>query len=375
MIVRKLESLIRQKLPGGKAIVVLGPRQTGKTTLMKKIIGKSKVCLILNCDDPFVRTMLEDINTEQLKSVIGKHKMVFVDEAQRLINIGLTLKLITDQFPDVKLLVTGSSSLELSGEINEPLTGRKWEYMLYPVSWGELYDYSGYIAALQQLEQRLIYGMYPDVINHPGEEIEILKQLSGSYLYKDLLSYKGIRRPEILEKLLQALAFQVGNLVSYNELAALLQVDKNTVASYIDLLEKSYVIFKLQPLSRNLRNEISASRKIYFHDTGIRNAILNNFQPLAFRLDTGALWENFLVAERIKFLHYNQIFCNLYFWRTHQQREIDLVEESDGIFKAYEFKWRKEHSMKLPEIFSGEYKCNEIKVITKESFMPFLGVI
>jgi uncharacterized protein len=374
MILRKLESVIREKLSTGKAIVLLGPRQTGKTTLIEKIISQKENCLMLNCDDSFIRNNLQDANTEQLKAIIGNHKMVFIDEAQRVKNIGLVLKLITDQFKEVKLVVTGSSSLEIMSEINEPLTGRKWEYMLYPISWEELYDHSGYITMIQQLEQRMIFGMYPDVINNPGGETEILKQLSGSYLYKDLLAYKGIRKPEILEKLLRALAFQVGNLVSYNELANLVQVDKNTISNYIDLLEKTFVVFKLQPLSRNLRNEISASRKIYFYDNGIRNALLNNFLPLEYRTDTGALWENFLISERIKFLHYDRKFVNLYFWRTHQQQEIDLIEESNGIYHAYEFKWGKSKHIKIPISFSAEYNCDKILVINKDSFMPFLGI-
>jgi hypothetical protein len=374
MISRILESIILQKLSTGKAIVIMGPRQTGKTTLLEKIVQQYEKSIVLNCDDPFVSNRLQGINTEQLRSIIGSHDLVFIDEAQRVKNIGLTLKLITDQFKGVQLLVSGSSSLEIASEINEPLTGRKWEYMLYPISWKELYDHVGYISVLQQLEQRIIYGMYPDVINNTGNELEVLKQLASSYLYKDLLSYKGVRKPEILDKLLRALAFQVGNLVSYNELANLVQVDKNTIGNYIDLLEKTFVVFSVHPLSRNLRNEISTSRKIYFYDTGIRNALLNNFQPLEFRTDAGALWENFLIAERIKYLHYSRQFVNFYFWRTHQQQEIDWVEESAGRFKAYEFKWGKSRSKKIPSAFSEQYNCNEIEIINKDSFMPFLGI-
>jgi uncharacterized protein len=375
MIVRKLETIIRQKLYTGKAIILLGPRQTGKTTLVKEILRSETDCLTLTCDDLFVRNLLEGANIQQLRSILGKHTTIFIDEAQRVTNIGLTLKLIIDQFPNVRLLITGSSSLELANEINEPLTGRKWEYMLYPVSWQELLEHSNYVSVFQQLETRLIYGMYPDVLNNPGDETEILKQLAGSYLYKDLLSYKGIRKPYLLGKLVQALALQVGNPVSFNELASLLQVDKNTVSNYIDLLEKAFVIFRLQPLSRNLRNEISSLRKIYFFDNGIRNAVLNSFQPLQYRQDVGALWENFLIAERMKFLHYNRKFVNSYFWRTHQQREIDYIEESDGAFITFEFKWRKEGRIPVPSLFSREYQCNAINLVNKDSFMPFLGII
>jgi len=374
MIQRILESTIQEKIGDKKAIVILGPRQTGKTTLAEKIAMRFNDPLLLNCDDPYIRNQLEDANTEKLRSIIGNHILVVIDEAQRVKNIGLILKLITDQFKQVILLVTGSSSLEIASEINEPLTGRKWEYMLYPISWKELHDTFGYLKSMQQFEQRLIFGMYPEVINNPGNEIEILKQLSGSYLYKDILSYSGIRKPEILEKLLRALAWQTGNLVSYNELANLVQVDKNTVSNYIDLLEKAFVIFKLQPLSRNLRNEISAKRKIYFYDNGIRNALLNNFLSPEFRMDIGALWENFLVSERIKYLHYSRQYSNYYFWRTHQQQEIDWIEEANGKFTAYEFKWGKKKTKNIPSRFAEDYQCHNIEVIHPDNFLPFIGI-
>jgi uncharacterized protein len=374
MILRQLEHLIEEKLTTGKAIILLGPRQTGKTTLMMRILEKFPDPLILNCDDPFVRSRLQDANTEQLRRLIGKNTVVFIDEAQRVINIGITLKLITDQMKDVKLLVSGSSSLELANEIIEPLTGRKWEFMLYPLSWDEFQQDAGYLKAHQQFEQRIIFGMYPEIVTHPGNEIELINQLANSYLYKDLLSWKGIRKPEILEKLLKAIAFQIGNQVSYSELSNLVQVDKNTVMNYINLLEKAFVIFKVQPLSRNLRNEISTSRKIYFYDTGIRNALISNFQPFAFRNDIGALWENFLVTERIKFLHYSRSFVNFYFWRTHQQQEIDWVEESNGQFSAYEFKWNPGKRKRLPAAFSKAYNCKECRVVDQQNFIDFLEI-
>jgi predicted AAA+ superfamily ATPase len=374
MIERQLKKIIEQKYDTGKAIIVLGPRQTGKTTLIETILSEKESCLILNCDDPFIITQLEDANTETLKQIIGSNNIVFVDEAQRVKNIGLTLKLITDSINGVHLLVSGSSALELANEINEPLTGRKWEYFLYPVSWLELHNYTGYISAMQQLEQRIVYGMYPEVINQKGNEAETLKQITGSYLYKDLLSYKGIRKPEILEKLLKALAFQIGNQVSYNELANTVQVDKNTISTYIDLLEKAFVIFRLQPLSRNLRNEINTSRKIYFYDTGIRNSIINNLNPFGYRNDVGALWENFVIAERIKYTHYNAIYSNIYFWRSHQKQEIDYIEERAGKFFAYEFKWNADKTQKFPTSFIQSYPDSETHIINNRNFLPFLGI-
>ncbi len=373
MIKRKLEALIKSKLFKGKVIVVLGPRQTGKTTLLNKILEEQKDFLFLNGDDLNVRQELENAGSEKLKQIIGNHSFVFIDEAQRIKNIGLTAKIIVDMVKPKQLFISGSSALELANEINEPLTGRKWEYMLYPISWEEHVEHTDYFTASQQLEQRLIYGSYPDVINHPGEEKEILNQLTGSYLYKDLFTYKSIKKPDVLEKILRALALQLGNEVSYNEISRLVQIDKNTVQTYIDLLEKAYVIFRLQPLSRNLRTEISTSRKIYFYDNGIRNSLITNFNSLSIRNDKGALWENYLISERKKYNEYNNNWVNSYFWRTKQQQEIDLIEEKDGTLYAYEFKWQSTKKLKLPNKFAEAYPQHEFKVISQENFTEFTG--
>lgn len=371
-IPRKLEDLIKGRIKSGKAIIVVGPRQTGKTTLIENIVASGYDYLLLNGDDLVDREKLESQNTEMLKQIIGNKRFVFIDEAQRIKNIGLTLKIIIDQIQPEQLFVTGSSSLELANEINEPLTGRKWEYMLFPISWGELQEHIGFMDAIKQLEQRIIYGSYPEVVNHPGDEKEILSEITGSYLYKDLLTYRGIKKPDILEKLLKALALQIGNEVSFNELAGLIQVDKNTVQSYLDLLEKAYVVFRLQPLSRNLRNEISSSRKVYFYDTGVRNALIANFNPLSLRNDTGALWENYLVSERKKTLEYRRIFANTYFWRTTYQQEIDYIEERDGKFYAFEFKWNPKKKVKIPKKFLEGYPDAETNVIHRDNFYEFL---
>lgn len=372
MIKRQLESVIAKRISSRKAIIVLGPRQSGKTTLIENILSKKGKYLLLDCDDPLVRDQLQNANTEKLKQMIGSNKIVFIDEAQRVKNIGLTLKIITDRIKTVQLFVSGSSSFDLANKINEPLTGRKWEYTLFPISWSELENHFGYLQSLQQLEQRLIFGMYPEIIMNPGDEEEILKQVSGSYLYKDLLAYKGLRRPELLEKLLQALALQVGSQVSYNELSNFLQADKVTISNYIQLLEKAFIVFRLQSFSRNLRNEIKSSRKIYFYDNGIRNAIISNFNPLSLRQDTGALWENFLVSERIKYLHYNRISANIYFWRTKFKQEIDFVEERGGKIYAFEFKWRTSKKVKIPAAFDKEYHPY-FQVIDKDNFHDFLS--
>ena len=374
MIPRVLKNEIKKRLYTGKAVIVLGPRQTGKTTLLQSIAEDEGDFLLLNCDDSFIREQLEKTNLQVIRQLIGQSRLVFVDEAQRVKNIGLELKLITDQIKNVQLIVSGSSALELANEINEPLTGRKWEYLLYPVSWGEFCGHFGNLAAMQQLEQRLIFGMYPEVINNVGKEIDVLKEIADSYLYKDLLSYKGIRKPELLFKLLRALSFQVGSEVSYNELSNKLQVDKNTISNYIDLLEKAFVVFRLQPLSRNLSNEISTSRKIYFYDNGIRNILINNMNPIDYRNDIGILWENFLVSERMKYTHYNGIHANTYFWRTHQQKEIDYIEERDGRFYAYEFKWSQDKKHIIPSLFAETYTDVDFEVVHKSNYFNFLGI-
>jgi predicted AAA+ superfamily ATPase len=372
MIIRELEKLIRSKMNKGKAIVLLGPRQTGKTTLMLKIASETAKFLLLNCDDPVVREQLDNANTETIRRILGNNKLIFIDEAQRIKNGGLTLKLITDTFRDIQLLVSGSSSFELTDKINEPLTGRKWEYFLYPVSWQEINDFAGYLKTHQQLETRLIYGMYPEIITSPGEEKELLRQITDSYLYKDLLAFQGIRRPELVVSLLRALALQLGNEVSYNELSRLLQVDKKTISSYIDLLEKAFVIFRLKPYRRNLRAEIGMSRKIYFYDTGIRNALVANFNPLNMRQDTGALWENFLITEKMKSNHYNNRWVNSYFWRTTSQQEIDYLEETEGRLFAYEFKWSASASVRISRSFLESYPDATTMIVTRENFTDFL---
>jgi uncharacterized protein len=374
MIPRELEKVIKTKIDGGKAIIVLGPRQTGKTTLIRKMVQEFDNYYFLNCDNPVTKAQLENANLEQLRMIIGKHRVVFVDEAQRVKNIGLTLKLIIDEMPEVRLFVTGSSSFELANEVNEPLTGRKWEYMLFPVSWKELVDYKGFLEAQMDLETRMVYGMYPEVITGIGNEPEILMQLAESYLYKDLLQYQGIRKPEILHKILQALALQVSSEVSFNELSKLIQVDKNTISNYIDLLEKAFIVFRLSPLKRNLRNEINTGRKIYFYDNGIRNSLIANHNPLALRNDTGALWENFLVIERRKYLHYNRIWANTYFWRTHAQQEIDYVEERNGKIYAYEFKWNPKKAGSPPKTFLNAYPDAGFETITPENMHSFLSL-
>ena len=372
MIERLLENIIKEKI-GRKAIIILGARQTGKTTLIKKILKESKNhAILLNADLPTVQQQLQNPSVSGLKQIFGLAKLVFIDEAQRISNIGITLKIIIDELEDIQLVVTGSSALELSNSINEPLTGRKLEYRLFPISWQELISYSGYLDALSQLEQRIIFGMYPDVINNMGNEREILANLSESYLYKDIIAFQQVRKPEFVQKLLQALAFQTGKEVSYNELATLLQIDRKTIINYIDLLEKSFIIFRLPAFSRNLRNELTSKIKIYFNDTGVRNALIEDFRPLGLRPDKGELWENFLISERLKTNHYGRRFVKTYFWKTHQKQEIDFIEESDGQIKAFEFKWKEKANMRFPLTFNEAYKDATMQFISTENFNQFI---
>ncbi len=369
MYQRIIENVVKEKIGSGKAIIIVGARQVGKTTLIKKILT-GKEHLFFDADDPANRRLLSNPTTEQIRTFLGEHQIVFIDEAQRIDGIGLTLKIITDQFPDVQVLVSGSSSFDLGNKLNEPLTGRKWEYELFPISWEEFEKKEGYIKTEQQIENRLLYGMYPEVLNNKGKEREVLKNLVSSYLYRDILAFSEIRKPEILDNLLLALALQVGSEVNYNELAQIIGVNKITIQKYIDILEKGYILFRLNSFSRNLRNEIKRNRKIYFYDNGIRNMITGNFNPLDMRTDVGALWENFLISERKKQNVYKDTFARMYFWRTKQQQEIDFVEEKDGKIYGFEFKW-KEKKVKLPETFISTYNA-ETKIIDRKNFREFV---
>ena len=374
LLQRKLQQVIEDRMFKGKAIVLVGARQVGKSTLFRQILTGKQDVLTLNCADAEVREMLTNINRGELQRIIGNHRIVMVDEAQRVQGIGLAMKLITDNMPDVQLLITGSSSLMLQGSLNEPLTGRKFEYHLYPFSTQELVENMGLLRAKSLLESRLVFGSYPDVINNSGNTQEILMNLSGSYMYQDLLSMEGVRKPVLIEKLLVALALQVGSEVSYNELAQTVGSDAKTVEKYIDLLEKCYVLFRLPALSRNLRSELKRGKKIYFYDNGIRNALIQNLNPLTMRNDVGALWENFIISEIVKYNHYNGRYANYYFWRTTTQQEIDFVEERDGQLHLYEMKWNpKKGKAKVPAEFNKAYGEMPFTVVTPDNYLDMLA--
>ncbi len=374
MIKRKLEETVSTKFGQGKAIIVIGARQVGKSTMFDMLVNKMEgPVLSLNCDDAVVRETLTSINTAELKLLLGTNKVIMIDEAQRVDDIGLVIKRIIDNYHDIQVLVTGSSSLGLRTRINEPLTGRKYEYEMYPVSTAELYDTYGLIHTRQILESRLIYGSYPDVLMHPEDAKDILANLSDSYLYKDILELDSVRKPDMLRRLLTALALQVGSEVSYNELASTIGSDSKTVERYVELLEKCFVIYRLQGLSRNLRNELKKAKKIFFYDTGIRNAIINNYAPVQLRADMGSLWENFFIIERIKHNAYSGRRANYYFWRTTDQKEIDFIEEYDGEFTLFEMKWNPRKSKQsFPKSFIDAYKCRSAEVVTPDNYLSLL---
>lgn len=338
---------------------------------MLKEIVDTEDCLMLNCDNVDDRYDLENKTTSELRNLVGNHITVVIDEAQRVHNIGLTLKMLVDMNLPTQILATGSSSLSLADEINEPATGRLIEHRLFPLSLSEMAADTSPREEQRLLERRMIYGLYPEVVTHPNDARRILQNLANNYLYRDLLGYKGIKKPDILQKMVRALALQVGSEVSYNELANLVGIDKSTVENYIDLLEKCYVVFRLPSYNRNMRNEIKKGKKIYFYDNGIRNALISNFATLEQRNDTGALWENLMVSERVKRNCYAQNYAQMYFWRTQQQQEIDLIEELDGRLTAYEFKWKKAKA-RLPKAFDDNYPNTTLQVVTPENFWEFV---
>ena len=375
MIQRTLQKTLESYLGKGKAVLLVGARQVGKSTLFRMLtqeVAESDL-LWLNCDQQNVKDMLGNVSLTNLQLLTANKRVVVIDEAQRVENIGLTLKLMVDNFPNIQLLVTGSSALDLHNRLNEPMTGRKIEYRLFPISTGELYAAKGLVGVSELFEQRLIYGSYPDVLlgNLPPERT--LVELVDSYLYKDILEIEGLRKSSVLQKLLVALALQVGSEVSYNELSKTVGIDSKTIEKYIDILEKCYIVFRLNSFSRNIRTELTKSKKIYFYDLGVRNAILRAFAPLELRQDKGGLWENFFIVERMKYNHYTDRLVNAYFWRTSEKMEIDYIEEYNGELHLFEMKWNeKKQQTKFPNQFIETYHPQKTDVITPENYLLFL---
>ena len=358
-----------------KAIIIYGARQVGKTTMIESIlktyIQKNEV-LFLNGDELDIRQSLSTYSEIKLRNLIGDKQIVYIDEAQRISDIGVIIKIMIDRIKNVQVIASGSSALELSGGISEPLTGRKYEIHLYPFSFNELLAKNGLLDEKRLLERRLLYGCYPNIVTDMNNSKRNIKSLAGSYLYKDILALENIKKPIVLEKLLNLLALQIGSEVNSSELALNLGINKITIEKYIDLLEKSYIIFSLQALSKNVRNEIKKGRKIYFYDCGIRNAVIGNFLPLSNRNDVGALWENFIISERIKYLRNNNMDKSSYFWRTTQQQEIDYIEEENDSYDTYEIKWNPKKKAKLSKTFSNKYEKHSFKVINRDNYEEFL---
>ncbi|MDR1157894.1 MAG: ATP-binding protein [Oscillospiraceae bacterium] len=373
MITRAIEESIRKEVNSGrKAVILLGARQVGKTTLTNALFGERNDVLWLNGDTSNARTLLTAQSVEQLRVIIGKHTVLVIDEAQWVPDIEIVLKLIIDNIPQVKVVATGSSSLDLAIGTSEPLTGRKRQFTLFPLSFAEMAAHHGQFAEQNLLQHRLVYGYYPDVVTSPGEERRLLQELSDSYLYKDILALDKIKKSEQLTRLLRALAFQIGSQVSYTELGQLCGLDNKTVEKYLTILEQTFVVFRLRSYARNLRNELKTSRKIYFTDNGIRNALIADFRPVELRDDVGKLWENYLVSERFKRNSYAESYANPWFWRTSSQQEIDYIEEQDGHLSAYEFKWNPSAKTKQPKTFLEAYANRSFAVVHRDNFVEFL---
>ncbi|MBU1167086.1 ATP-binding protein [Patescibacteria group bacterium] len=370
----QLKNLGRLVRPG-KVVVVYGPRRCGKTTLLKQYLkGVTKNYLFVTGEDIVVRKKLSSQSIEKLRNFVGKNKLLVIDEAQKIKNIGLNLKLIVDHLEGVEVIATGSSSFDLANNVGEPLTGRKFTLRMFPLSQIEISGVEQLHETVANLESRLIFGSYPEVVitRDNAERKEYLKEVVSSYLYKDILELDGLRRPEKLVRLLQLLAFQIGKEVSHSELGTQLGMSKNTVERYLDLLEKSFVVYRLNGFSRNLRKEISKNSRYYFYDCGIRNALINNFNQIDLRDDIGMLWENYLITERIKKQEYQSLSANNFFWRTYSQEEIDFVEEKGGELFGYEMKWSPRKKDKAPSDWVKAYAKAKYKVISRENYIDFI---
>lgn len=373
MIKREIETKIKDKISTGKTIVVFGARQVGKTTLLETIFGKDEPndkTLWLNGDNDSTQDLFSVSSPEAYESLFSRYVTVIIDEAQRIRDIGLKLKILHDNFGDkIQFVATGSSSFDLANKINEPMTGRKWTFWLPVPSVEELVKTFGMIEEKANLENRLIYGSYPAVVMDPANAREIVTGLASDSLYRDVLSLSEIIKTDKLRTILKALALQIGSQVSMTELAGLVGIDRKTVDKYISLLEQSFVIFRLPSFSRNLRNELKFSEKIYFYDVGIRNAIVNDFRSIDLRPDIGAVFENYIIAE-LKKKYYND---NIYFWRNTDQQEVDFVVERDGELNVYEVKYNEGRAAKLPGVFEQAYHPKSLEVINRENYLEKLA--
>lgn len=357
----------------GKIVVILGARQVGKSTVIKMLTAnQNQQVLWLDGENADVHLILQNPNSERLAQIAGSNKYIVIDEAQKINNIGSILKLFADYHKTLQVIASGSSAFELRNSLNEPLTGRKFEFNLFPISFREMVAHTNLLHEIRQLPQRMLYGYYPEIVTTIGQEERLLKFLSDSYLYKDIFLFKGIKKPEKILELLKLLAWQIGSEVNYNELSRTLKIDNQTVESYITMLEQAFVIYKLNAYHTNHRNELKKSKKIYFNDLGIRNALINDFRPMEIRNDVGNLFENFVINEMRKQNEYNQIYANFYFWRTTDQKEIDLIIEKNNVLATFEIKWNANKRVRLTKSFSNIYSNYTFDIITKDNFFEFI---
>lgn len=371
---RRIEKDIEHDFFKGKIIVILGARQVGKSTLIRMLPSCiTKKTLWLDGENADVQQVFQHINSERLKQLTLGYEIVVIDEAQKIDQIGSILKLFADYHKDIQVITSGSSAFELRNRLNEPLTGRRFDYSLYPLSFNEMVEHHGLFDEIRQLPQRLIYGYYPEIVTHPADAERLLRFLSDSYLYKDIFLFKGIKKPEKMLELLKLLAWQIGSEVNYNELSNMLKIDNQTVESYIEMLEQAFVVYKLPAYHTNKRTELKKSKKIYFNDLGIRNALINDYRPIEIRTDAGALFENFVINELRKENAYRQIYANFYFWRNTDQREIDLVVEKNNRLQAIEVKWNPTKKSSLTKSFQHLYGETDFTVIHRENFFDILS--
>ena len=375
VIPRKLSGVVMEKLTSSdKGVFIYGARQVGKTTLVNEVIGKLGVrTLVINGDQSRYVSVLSSRDLARIRGLVAGYELLFVDEAQRIPEIGLNLKIIRDELPKLKLVVTGSSSLDLASRISEPLTGRMWTYRLYPIAVSELGGLYNDFELGSALEERLVYGSYPEIFSMDGgsQKREYLQVLADAYLYKDLLELGGLKSSAKIRDLLKLLAFQIGSEVSLSELGTTLEMSKDTVSRYIDFLEKSYVVFRVSGLSRNLRKEVGKMDKIFFYDLGVRNSMIDNFKTLKDRDDAGRLWENWLIVERMKKLAYTGEYPAMYFWRTYTGAELDYVEEGGGKLAGYEFKYSRKGT-RAPKSWLETYPGSSFSVVNKDNWLEFV---
>ena len=373
-ISRQIITEIKKDCFKGKIILLLGARQVGKSTLIKMLpFEGSQPILWLDGENADVKLLLQNTNSERLKQIAGNHKIIVIDEAQKIDDIGSILKLFADYHKNIQVIASGSSAFELRNSLNEPLTGRKFEFSLFPISFQEMVNHTNLLQEIRQLPQRLIYGCYPEIITNVGSEERLLKFLSDSYLYKDVFLFKGIKKPEKILELLKLLAWQIGSEVNFSELSRTLSIDNQTIENYIAMLEQAFVIYKLPAYHTNKRNELKKSKKIYFNDLGIRNALINDFRPVENRNDSGNIFENYIINELRKQNEYLQIYANLYFWRSTEQKEIDLIIEKNCVLHCFEIKWNASKKAVLTKSFSNLYKNYSFDVINSTNYFDFIN--